>query len=122
MQLFSEVDIVLDTHPFGGGTTTCHALWMGVPVISRVGDRHASRMGLSIATAVNLPHWAVDSDEQYIDRAIEQSRDVNALRELRRTMRDRSRSSPLMDARRFTAHLDQAYRRCWIEWCGSCRA
>jgi predicted O-linked N-acetylglucosamine transferase (SPINDLY family) len=119
MQLFAEVDILLDTHPFGGGTTTCHALWMGVPVVTLVGDRHASRMGLSIATAVGLRDWAVNSSEEYVERAIAKASDVSSLSELRRTMRDRLRASALMDAKRFTKHLDDAYRRCWVDWCGS---
>ncbi|CAN5435737.1 hypothetical protein BH09PLA1_BH09PLA1_03670 [soil metagenome] len=121
MELFNEVDVVLDTAPFGGGTTTCHALWMGVPVLTLVGERHSARMGLSIASCVGLADWAAHTPEQYVDLAISHASDGAKLAELRTSMRDRLRESALMNAARFTRHLEHAYRSSWIKWCESDR-
>jgi predicted O-linked N-acetylglucosamine transferase (SPINDLY family) len=106
----------LDPFPYGGGTTTCDALWMGVPVISLAGPTSVSRSGLSILSNVGLADLAASDVEQYIRRAVELAHDLPRLAELRAGLRQRMRGSPLMDAPRFARDVEAAYRRLWVAW------
>ena len=110
-------DIALDPFPYNGMTTTCDALWMGVPVVSLVGRRNLSRAGLSLLRNVGLGAFAVDSVDAYVDLAIRTSNDPAALTELRAGLRERLRSSPLLDAQGFTGKVETAFRGMWLEWC-----
>jgi protein O-GlcNAc transferase len=116
---YREVDIALDTFPYHGTTTTCEALWMGVPVVSLAGDRHASRVGVSLLTAIGRPQWVASTPEDYLRIARDLAGNPAALTEEARTLRDRVRQSPLGDhagqARRFA----EALRQCWSEWCAA---
>jgi predicted O-linked N-acetylglucosamine transferase (SPINDLY family) len=114
---FSRVDISLDPFPFGGGTTTCDSLWMGVPVVSRRGDTAVSRGGASILSNVGLGELVVDNAGDYVKAAIALASDRDRLRELRTTLRDRMRHSPLMDGRRLARDLEVIYRTAWRNWC-----
>jgi protein O-GlcNAc transferase len=116
-RLYHGIDIALDTFPYGGGTTTCDALWMGVPVISLVGNTAVGRGGLSILTNAGLPKMAARSREEYVRLAIELANDIPRLRNLRLSLRQRMQDSPLMDAPRFARHVEQAYRQMWRTWC-----
>ncbi|MBL9208848.1 MAG: hypothetical protein JNL92_00170, partial [Opitutaceae bacterium] len=115
---YREVDIALDTFPYHGTTTTCEALWMGVPVVSLAGDRHASRVGVSLLNAIGRPQWVASTPEDYLRIARELAGDPVALADEARTLRERVRQSPLGDhagqSRRFAAAL----RQCWTAWCG----
>jgi len=117
LEHYREIDIALDTFPYHGTTTTCEALWMGVPVVSLVGDRHASRVGLSLLSAVGRPEWAASTPDDYVRIAADLARDPAALAREARGLRERVRQSPLGDhagqARRFGAAL----RRCWKATC-----
>ena len=117
--LNDEVDLTLDPFPFNGGTTTCQSLWMGVPVLTLAGDRHASRMGLSMMTAIGLGELAAHTPEQFVSIGSDLCGDIPRLRELRAGMRDRLRASPLLDAAGYTRHLEAAYRRIWQSWCAT---
>jgi protein O-GlcNAc transferase len=108
---FAEVDIALDPLPYSGATTTCDALWMGVPVLTMAGTRPASRSAESILTTVGLSDWIAASPDEYLQKAV-QAKDLTALRS---TLRERMRASPLMDEARFTRDLEEAYRRMWQE-------
>jgi len=114
---YAEVDIGLDTFPYAGTTTTCEALWMGVPVVSLFGGTHASRTGLSLLSAVGLRELAADSRAAYIACAVRLAGDLARLAELRAGLRARMAQSPLTDAARFTRELEQAYRLMWRRWC-----
>ena len=118
-RLLSTVDLMLDTYPYAGHTTTCQALWMGCPVLAWYGDSFRSRVGLTIMHHLNLPRFAAGSEAEYIDRALQLAADPTELRELRPTLRQRLQASPLCDARRFTANLENAYRTMWRETCNS---
>jgi predicted O-linked N-acetylglucosamine transferase (SPINDLY family) len=117
MATYNDIDIALDPFPYGGGTTTVEALWMGVPVVSRRGDRFSGRVSDSVLTTVGLPELVVTSEDDYIAKAIALAEDRPRLAELRRTLRRRVAASPLCDAKRFTRHLEQAYRSMWRGWC-----
>jgi protein O-GlcNAc transferase len=114
---YGHVDIALDTYPYHGTTTTCEALWMGVPVVSLAGDGHVSRAGVSLLTNVGLPELVAQSSEEFVRVATELAGDLPRLAELRATLRERMRNSPLMDARRFARDVEEAYRTVWREWC-----
>ena len=111
--LLGTVDLMLDTFPYNGHTTTCQAMWMGGPTLTRYGGEFRGRVGLSIVTQLALPEFAVDSAERYLLRAVELATDLTRLRELRPTWRERMRASPLCDVGRFTRGLEGAYRGMW---------
>jgi predicted O-linked N-acetylglucosamine transferase (SPINDLY family) len=105
--LYHGIDIALDPFPYNGTTTTCEALWMGVPVLTLAGEVHAARVGASLLTHAGLPDWITNSTAEYVQRAIAAARDIAALAELRRALRERLRTSPLCDAVAFTRSFEQ---------------
>ena len=117
LKYYSEVDIVLDTFPFNGATTTCEALWMGVPVISLVGEMHVSRVGLSILTRIGLELFAASTSKEYVAKATALANNRQALENLRASMRERMNNSILRDAKKFAGGVEAAYRKMWQQWC-----
>ena len=117
LRLFNEVDIALDTFPYSGGTTTCDALWMGVPVLTAPGSRSVSRSACSALSTLGLADWIAPSPARYVDLAIDKARDTAALATLRGTLRARMQGSALMDEAKFTRELETAYRHIWRNWC-----
>jgi predicted O-linked N-acetylglucosamine transferase (SPINDLY family) len=115
---YGAIDIALDTFPYCGTTTTCEALWMGVPVVTLAGDRHSARVGASLLTAAGLPELIAHDLEDYVARALALAADAPRRAALRAGMRKRLAASPLMDARGFARSLESAYRDVWRAWCG----
>src|SRR5437773_499328 len=111
------VDLALDTMPYSGGTTTCDALWMGVPVLTLPGTRPVSRSAGSILTTVGLHDWIASTPEDYVRRAVAAASNAACLRELRGSLRARMRSSELMDEAQFARDMEGAYRGMWRAWC-----
>jgi predicted O-linked N-acetylglucosamine transferase (SPINDLY family) len=105
---YHRVDIALDSFPYNGTTTTCEALWMGVPVITLAGTRHAARTGVSLLTNCGLASLVAENCEDYLSIARELAGDAGKLRELRRGLRERMQGSPLMDAAGITRELEAA--------------
>ena len=116
---YHRLDIALDPLPYHGTTTTCEALWMGMPVVSLAGKTHASRVGVSLLNNVGLPELVAVSEEHYIQLAVNLASDLPRLAELRSTLRSRMKESPLMDAPRFARGVEAAYREMWRTWCGA---
>ncbi|MBC5782775.1 tetratricopeptide repeat protein [Ramlibacter sp. USB13] len=114
-RLMDDIDIALDSYPYGGGTTTFDALWMGVPVLAVSGPLPASRSAASILQALALDAWIAPEIAAYEEQAIARARDVAALADLRRTLRERLRRSPLMDEPAFVAAFQDALERAWRE-------
>lgn len=114
---YHKVDIALDPFPYNGTTTTCEALWMGVPVVTLAGNHHAGRVGASLLTRVGMEDMIARTPDDYLDTAIALARDPARLSALRAGMRDRLAASPLMDAFKFTRSLEHAYRSVWRHWC-----
>lgn len=110
LEEYSEVDIALDTFPFTGGTTTCEALWMGVPVITCKGDRPVSRQSSAMLAAVGLPELAADTVQDYEDIAHRLCSDLSALQQMRWGMRERLHQSPLYNAEQFSQRFAQTIR------------
>lgn len=116
LSLCNTIDIGLDTFPYNGTTTTCEALWMGVPVIVLKGRIHASRVGVSLLSCIGLTELISESTEKYVEKAIQLAGDLNRLQELRANLRSIMMKLPLMDSRGFTSSLEQAYRQMWYKW------
>jgi protein O-GlcNAc transferase len=116
LQMYSRVDVALDTYPYNGTTTTCEALWMGVPVVSLAGDRHAARVGLSILTAIGHADWVADSEDSYIELAVNLAKNRELRRELREKLRIEMQNSVLCDHKGQAERLESALRAAWQEW------
>lgn len=118
----AEVDVILDTFPYPGGTTTCEALWMGVPTLTLAGDTLLERQGASFLTVAGLPDWIAPNKSEYVNRAIAAASDLERLADLRSTLRQQVMESPLFDAPRFARRLEDAFWQMWREWQTSYRA
>jgi predicted O-linked N-acetylglucosamine transferase (SPINDLY family) len=112
-RMHARIDIALDPFPYGGGITTCDALWMGLPVVTLSGTTAVGRGGRSILSNVGLPELIAFSPEEYVRIAIDLSRDLDRLAALRKGLRERMLASPLMDAHGFARDVEAAYRQMW---------
>ena len=119
MKYYHRIDIGLDTLPYNGHTTSLDSFWMGVPVISLIGNTVVGRAGFSQLSNLNLADLATKSPDQFVERAAQLAADLPRLSELRRTLRDRMRASPLMNAPQFTRDVESAYRQMWLRYCGA---
>jgi predicted O-linked N-acetylglucosamine transferase (SPINDLY family) len=117
LAVYNRIDIALDTFPYNGTTTTCEALWMGVPVVTLAGSTHASRVGVSLLSNVGIPELIAETREEYVAIAVNLARDLEKLKTLRASLRDMMSRSPLTNARKFTHNLEEAYRTMWEKWC-----
>lgn len=117
LEIYHQIDIGLDSYPYNGATTTCQALWMGVPVVTLVGERHASRMGLSILSAAGLTELIAYTPEEYVEICVKLANGPDYLQQLRARLRTQMQDSPLMDGKQFTQHLEATYRQMWEKWC-----
>lgn len=111
----AEVDILLDTFPYPGGTTTCEALWMGVPTLTLAGRSLLERQGASMMACAGLAGWIASDVQEYVSRASAHAADLDALSRLRTVLREQTLASPLFDAPRFAASLEAAWRGMWRE-------
>lgn len=114
---YERIDVALDTFPYNGTTTTCEALWMGVPVVVLAGQAHVSRVGVSLLANLGLPQLIADSPARYVEIAVELAGDLDRLRRLRRELRATMTRAPLTDAAGFTRTLEDACTRMWDRWC-----
>jgi predicted O-linked N-acetylglucosamine transferase (SPINDLY family) len=117
LQRYHAIDIALDPFPYNGTTTNCDALWMGVPVVTLAGRTHVSRVGTSQLSNLGLTELIAHTPEDYVRIAVQLAGDTERLKTLRAGLRERMVASPLMDATRFTRHLEAAYRQMWRRWC-----
>jgi len=117
LAVYERIDIALDPFPYNGTTTTCEALWMGVPVVTLRGDRHSARVGASLLTQVGMTNWIADSVDDYVEIALALAADPIKLNEMRRGSRERLVVSPLCDAKAFAHKMETAYRSMWRSWC-----
>ena len=114
---YHNVDIALDTTPYNGTTTTCEALWMGVPVVTLVGDRHMARVGASLLTAAGHPEWIAADATEYVSHAVKLAGNPELLAVLRTGLRADLRRSPLLDHAGQAGRFGAALRACWQNWC-----
>lgn len=119
LELFNEVDIALDPYPFNGCITTMEGLWMGVPVVSLVGENLVSRVGLSILNRVGLDVFAASTGAEYVAKARAFAAQLEDLARIRASLRQRMLTSDLCDSTRIVREVETAYRRMWHRWCRS---
>jgi len=117
LRTYGEVDLILDTYPYNGGTTTCHALWMGVPVVSLVGEHHMSRVGLSILSNLNMDLFTASSTDEFLARIASISGNLGSLARIRASLRQLMAASSLCDAKTLAEKIESAYRDIWRKWC-----
>lgn len=113
LEEYGRMDIGLDTVPYNGGTTTCEALWMGVPVITLPGEQFCSRMGMSILKTVGLDELIAESSDHFVQLAVGLAKDTERLSSWRQDMRSRLLESPLCDAAAFTQGFEACLRDAW---------
>ena len=119
MALYEQIDVALDPFPFGGGATTCDALWMGVPVVTLSAETAVGRGGGSILSNLGLTDLIAFTPDRYVQIATDLANDFDRLDLLRRTLRPRMRASPIMDGPGFARDIESAYRQMWRTWCES---
>jgi predicted O-linked N-acetylglucosamine transferase (SPINDLY family) len=117
LALHQQVDLGLDTLPYNGHTTSLDAFWMGVPVVTRLGDTVVGRAGWSQLCNLGLRELAATHDEAFVRIAVDLAGDLPRLARLRAELRPRMASSPLMDGNRFARNLEVALRQMWQRWC-----
>ncbi|MBN2068641.1 MAG: tetratricopeptide repeat protein [Opitutales bacterium] len=117
LNAYSKVDIALDPFPYNGTTTSCEALYMGLPVVTLQGNRHAARVTSSILTHVGRPQWIAQTEDDYVRIACELASDPQYLSQNRKVQRQDFQQSPLADVSRFTCDMEQALRKIWVDWC-----
>ena len=116
---YGKLDIALDTFPYNGVTTTCEALWMGVPVVTLSGMTSASRFGESLLRQVGMPDLIAHSVESYIQLAIALAKSKELRYELRDGLREKMSKSWLRDEKCFVRSMENAYRQVWGQWCSN---
>ncbi|MFX1764654.1 tetratricopeptide repeat protein [Paraburkholderia sp. A1RI-2L] len=119
LETYHRIDLALDSFPYNGHTTSLDAFWMGVPVVTRAGRSAISRGGKSVAGNLGLPELVAYTDDEFVRAAHAFARDLPRLAALRGTLRTRMEASALMDAPRFAAGIERAYREMWREYCDS---
>jgi len=116
LNLYNSIDIALDPFPYNGTTTTCEALWMGVPVITMLGDRHSSRVSASILTRIGFSQFIGNSEKEYLELAIQFTNDTKILEGLRNSLRDKMKHSDLTNSRLFAKNIEKALNDMWIKY------
>ena len=116
LSLYNTIDICLDPFPFNGATTTCEALWMGVPVITLLGDRHVGRVGASILTNIGHEDFIAHDINGYIELAVEMSANLKYLMEIRTCLRERMQNAPLCDGKSFAKDFETIYQDMWSKY------
>jgi predicted O-linked N-acetylglucosamine transferase (SPINDLY family) len=117
LRLFSQVDIALDTYPYNGCMTTLEGLWMGVPIVSLLGENCVSRVALSMLARIGLEFFAASRPEEYVAKACALAQNLEALVDMRSSMRQRMAASTLCNAKTFAHSVETAYRKMWHRWC-----
>jgi predicted O-linked N-acetylglucosamine transferase (SPINDLY family) len=115
-QAYNRVAIALDPWPYNGTTTTFDALWMGTPVITLRGDRHAARVGGTILEALGCPELIAESEEEYLEKAVVLATDPERLRHYHHRLRQQLQDSPLMQAETFAAAFSRCLETAWHDW------
>src|SRR6056297_305455 len=113
LESYNRVDIALDPWPYSGGLTTCEALWMGVPVVTKPGPTFAGRHSTTHLYNAGFPEWITESWDEYIEKVAELASDPDQLEELRKGLRSKIAASPICDGERFGVHLSKAFREMW---------
>jgi protein O-GlcNAc transferase len=117
LAVYHQVDIALDTFPWSGHTTACEALWMGVPVVTLRGNRHAGRMVASVLAGIGLANCIAENKAEFVSIVQKMATDIASLSQVRTGLRERMKSSQLCDGMTFTREVEKKYREIWRKWC-----
>jgi predicted O-linked N-acetylglucosamine transferase (SPINDLY family) len=117
LDLHHEVDICLDTFPYGGGTTTCHALWMGVPTLTLAGQTLPSRVSACLQSHAGLADFACHHEAEFIEKGLYWSNHLAELAIIRAGLRERFENSAMGQASVIAASVERALRIMWQRWC-----
>ncbi len=112
-----QIDLCLDTFPHGGGATTAHAAWMGVPTLSLVGDAPASRFGASLLQQLGLSALVATGIDDFVETGVRLASDTEQLQAIRSDLRGRFVRSHLGQPQQFALHLEASLRSMWSAWC-----
>jgi len=113
LDIYNEIDIALDPFPFQGNTSTIEAIWMGVPVLVLKGDRFLSHFGESINSNLNMYNWIANNDEDYVDKAVKFSSDIQQLKQIRENLRSKALESPIFDFVKFGENFSEMLWKMW---------
>ena len=119
---YQGIDIALDPFPHAGGMTTLDALWMGAPVVAVGGRTISSRLAVASLTALDLTDFIAADSESYVQVAVAKARNLQALADLRASLRSRVASSAVGDPQRYAQAVESAYREMWRRWCADRKA
>jgi predicted O-linked N-acetylglucosamine transferase (SPINDLY family) len=119
MELFNRADIGLDTFPCNGHMTSLDSFWMGMPVVTQVGQTAFSRAGWCQLSNMGMTELAGHTPAEFVQIAVNLAKDLPRLRDLRATLRQRMQHSPLMDPPRYARNVESAFRQMWRTWCAA---
>jgi protein O-GlcNAc transferase len=119
LRTYHRIDLGLDTIPYNGHTTSLDSLWMGVPVITLVGKTVVGRAGWSQLNNLKMTEFAAFNEDDFLRLAVDWSRNLPKLAEIRAELRARMEASPLMEAQMFVHGLEGIYRKLWTDWCSA---
>ena len=117
LQQHHQVDLCLDTFPYAGGTTTLHALWMGVPTLTLLGDTMPGRAGGTLMSQVGLDAFIARDKDEFVAKSVAYASDVDALAALRTGMRERCSQSARFCPDVIATSMSHALRHMWQRWC-----
>ncbi len=117
--LHHEIDLALDCYPYNGGTTTMHSLWMGVPVVTLLGDRPAALQGGANVSHVGLPQFVAQDEAEYVRLAVQYAHDLTGLNQVRQSVRGLMGGLVKDDSLDTVRELEQVYRQIWRDWCAT---
>lgn len=117
LELHHEIDLALDPFPYNGGTITNHSLWMGVPVITLASNRSVGRIGASLMHRVGLAEFIAQSEDHYLQLAIEFAQQRDRLNQIRLGMRARLAENGEASIAKLTSSVEETYRKVWAKWC-----
>ncbi|MBL8060916.1 MAG: hypothetical protein JNK63_09405 [Chthonomonas sp.] len=117
--MYREIDIALDTFPYNGTTTTMEALLMGVPVVTLQGDVHRGRVSSSLLINAGLPEYVAHSPKEFVEIASRAAKDIKAIRNGKQALRDKIKSSSLMDSKGYAKKMATFMEKAWRDYCAS---
>jgi predicted O-linked N-acetylglucosamine transferase (SPINDLY family) len=117
LALHNEIDIMLDTFPYNGGTVSRHSLWMGVPVLTLAGRQAVSRVGLALMTQLGLETFIAECEEDFVENARRWANDLDGLAQVRDALREKVRNAPFSKPAFVVNELEAAYKQMWRKWC-----